>query len=224
VASNWMLLIGYKSSLNGLSIGSTLVILSAVFITNQRDKRQTSVFFNNFQYYLLYIKMNDNSQETLHRVEQNDETLKKLSIGSTEEGFDFSRLGLAIATNTQITKLDVYLDSYHQYFDSLPNITDTGFYDGLRQNTSISNLFIDCCVFRRNLSRVGRKILQTYQENNNHLTTLNLINANLQDNEGAIEIATTLQCCVNLTNINLYRCGITAGELPPIEAMRGSGH
>jgi len=72
VASNWMLLIGYKSSLNGLSIGSTLVILSAVFITNQRDKRQTSVFFNNFQYYLLYIKMNDNSQETLHRVEQND--------------------------------------------------------------------------------------------------------------------------------------------------------
>lgn len=93
-----------------------------------------------------------NSQETLLRVEQNDDTLKKLSIGSVDGGFDFYRLGIAIATNNYITKLWVHLDD-----SLLRGISDAEFYDGLKQNSSISKLLITCNVISRDLNRAGRK-------------------------------------------------------------------
>ena len=158
-----------------------------------------------------------NSEETLLRVEQNDDTLKKLSIGSIDGGFDFNRLGIAIATNNFITKLWVHLD------DSLPRgITGTEFYDGLKQNSSISNLLIECNVNSRDLNRVGRKILEAYQENSVNLTNISISNAANLHNGGAVGITTALECCTNLESINLFNCNITAEQiLPMVDAMKG---
>jgi len=160
--------------------------------------------------------MNQSNLETLHRIEQNDCSLIKLSIGSMDCGFDFNRLGRAIATNNYIWKFEAHL-----LFIAL-NITDTEFYEGLKQNTSIEKLIINCDEHARNLNGVGYEILQAYQENNHRLTTLNITHPNLQDNGGATEITTTLQCCANLTHISLYHCNITAAILLPMtEIMRG---
>ena len=154
--------------------------------------------------------MNDNTLETLYRVEHNDDSLKELVINSAE-GFDFNRLGRAIATNSNITILELYLDDL--------DITGTGFYDGLKQNTSIDHLLVKCDD--HSLDRgVAYEILQAYQENGINLTNLNIIYANLH-NGGATQIATTLQYCTNLMIINLYNNNITADQLVPmIEAMR----
>lgn len=205
--------IGYKSAFDGISIGSTLGILVVV----------THICFINFSvisthlpYTLWNINMdNEISQETLLRVENNDDALTNLVMNNVDnvEGLDFNRLGRAIATNTNITKLDIALDY----------ITDTGteFYEGLKQNTSIDKLNIYYYEHDRDVNGVGRKILQAYQENNNHLIAINFLYANLH-NEEATQIATTLQCCTNLKTINLYQCDLTADQLlPMIEAMRG---
>jgi len=160
--------------------------------------------------------MNDNRQETLHRVEHNDDSLTTIAIGSAEEGFDFNRLGKAIATNTHLTSCNVYLR------DIALNVTDRGFYDGLKQNTSIYKLIIECGTAYIHDFRVGYEILKAYQENNNRLKVINILRATNLHNEGAIEIATTLQCCTNIRYINLFQCNITANQLlPMIEAMRG---
>lgn len=159
--------------------------------------------------------MNDKSQETLHKVESNDNTVIKLSIGHMDGGFDFNRLGRAIATNTNITLLNVSL-----HVNAL-SINDTGFYDGLKQNTSIHELMINCNGHNHTLSGVGHEILQAYQENNNHLTNISIFRADLH-NSGDEIITTTLQCCTNLRYINLFQCNITANQLlPMVEAMRG---
>lgn len=157
-----------------------------------------------------------NSQETLLRVEQNDDTLTKLSIGSVDGGFDFYRLGIAIATNNYITKLWVHLDD-----SLLRGISDAEFYDGLKQNSSISKLLITCNVISRDLNRAGRKILEAYQENRN-LTNISISNAANLHNGGATQITTTLQCCTNLESIDLFNCNVTPEQiLPMVDAMKG---
>jgi len=83
-------------------------------------------------------------------------------------------------------------------------------------------------MYGRSLGGVGRKILETYQENNSHLTNFHIMHANLRygssqyNDGGATEVTSTLERCSNLTHINLYYCNINAGILlPMVEAMRG---
>ena len=157
-------------------------------------------------------KMSDYNERLLRKVEQNDSSLTKLSLNNTNGAFDFNRLGRAIARNTNLTELDVRLQD-------LANI-DTGFYVGLKRNTSINKLHISGGRYRPDLSGVGCEILQAYQENNTHLTHLKITHCNIQ-NQGYNIITTTLQCCTNLRMINLYQCDVTADQLlPMIEAMR----
>ena len=96
--------------------------------------------------------MNSNSQETLRRVTQNDPSLTELSLVGYNTNFydsdgkfysdnrgDYSALGAAIANNTHLEKLEVILS------DDLPlPVLNRGFYDGLKANSSISNVQLYC--------------------------------------------------------------------------------
>ena len=118
------------------------------------------------------------SQETLRRVEENDETLTELSIrdygdggifNSTANGDDYSRLGTFIGENTHLTTLTVAEEYERPAFKN----TNREFFDGLIHNTSISVLELDCLIALRRGNIVGgvaHEILKAYKENNRYLT------------------------------------------------------
>ena len=100
------------------------------------------------------------------------------------------------------------------------NITGTGFYDGLKQNASIYELAING-NYHPLVDSVGSQVLQAYQENGTNLIYFRMNNCYLQ-NGGDIEIATTLQCCTNLSQISLFSCNVSAVQLlPMVNAMKG---
>lgn len=165
--------------------------------------------------------MDEQSADILRRVEQNDDTLKELDIGNDRSfnsslGSDFNRLGVAIATNLHITRFEARLQ------DIALNVTDSGFYEGLKRNSSIKRL-----VFYGSndiMGGVGQEILQAYQLGNNNLTGLCILCCNLRQNRGCHIVATTLRKCTNIEEISLYDCNISGKKLLPlVEAMRGHG-
>ena len=124
--------------------------------------------------------MNNNSEETLRRVEQNDGDLTELYIGELLLGFsdvdgefqssdasDYSRLGTAIGNNTHLTKLRVYLGA-NQALD----IANNEFFNGLKRNSSINDLALHVQSATLHIGGVGHEILKSYQKNNNNLTRL----------------------------------------------------
>ena len=92
--------------------------------------------------------MSNNSQEILRKATQDDPSLTTIRIvgynnydGGDDGEFysdnsdDYSTLGAAIANNTHLEKLIVWSS------DGLPlGVANRGFYDGLKSNSSISNL------------------------------------------------------------------------------------
>ena len=95
--------------------------------------------------------MDNYSQRILHRLAQNDETLKSLWISPVPNAsrgayFDlynnatqFYKLGLAITTNTNLKDLKVHID----IFNSVNIIAHhQEFYNGLKHNSSIRRLEI----------------------------------------------------------------------------------
>ena len=167
--------------------------------------------------------MDSNSQKTLRRIEQNADQLTTLRIGSAflHGGFissdtsDYLRLGTAIGNNTHLTKLIVAPDDE----DPL-NATNNEFFNGLKRNSSISDLGLRCN--QHNLvGGVEHEILKSYQKINNNLTGL-CINEAVLDNGGCNVITETLRWCRNIKTINLGDNSITDDQLLPIvEAIRG---
>ena len=179
--------------------------------------------------------MDERSQETLHRVEQNDATLTTLMIGtiltranggeeeevgafSSRHGGDFSQLGAFIGQNTNLTMLDIALV---QYVDEAFDVTTISeFFEGIRRNTSIHKLRLTSCNI---VTGVIHEILRVYQENNN-LTHLDIVNeavASLQNGADQV-IANMLARCTNLKRIDLGYCNITDEQLlPMVQAARG---
>ena len=175
--------------------------------------------------------MDSRSQETLRRVEENDDTLVALRIGNdyrigfnSTDGYDFSRLGTCIGENTHLTTLAVVLP------DAVAlSVTNNEFYDGLKQNSSIHKLTLIC--WDNIAGGVGQKILEAYQENNSNITDINISRMGFE-NGGEHIIAQTLRRCTNLTHISLTWCNniinddqtwsnINEGQLLPIvEALR----
>ena len=172
--------------------------------------------------------MNSHSQGTLRRVTQNDPLLTIINLVDNNYGVadgkfysdnsdDYSALGAAIANNTCLAKLEVGLS------DDLPlGVVDRGFYDGLKSNSSISDLYLQCK--RHNLAGgVGHEILQVYHENNSQLTDISINMANLQLGGDRV-IVDTLRSCRNLQTVVLSRNNITDEQLLPIlEAVTGHG-
>ena len=177
--------------------------------------------------------MDEESQATLHRILQNDDTLTTLVVGQANNnddggdninnkgrflsplGGDLSRLDAGIKQNTRITKLEINLMSLLGSGD----IEGRELHDGLKRNTSINELVLHC--EGRPIISGARRILEAYQSNSN-LIDLCILNANLEAGRGDEIITETLQCCTNLKTINLHACDITASMIiPMVEAMRG---
>ena len=164
--------------------------------------------------------MNSQSQKTLRRIEQNDATMITLWIGSnggfsSNRSSDFSQLGVAIGRNTHVRVLGVVLDH------TVLKVTDRRkIYEGLKSNTSINELRIECY----NQSIIGGvvdEILKAYQENNSHLTRLQIEHADLR-NGGDRLVATTLNSCTNLKQISIRNSNMSDKQLLPIvQALTG---
>ena len=147
--------------------------------------------------------MNKRSKRTLQRVQENDPTLTELHIGSKglyEEVTvsNFSKLGNALGKNT---KLSISTDGLKLKLD---NYRNSGFSNGLKQNSSINEL---CLLSSSGIGRVGTEILKVYETNSN-LTTLR-INGKIwwydYGGNGALIpiVANTLRVCTNLKIIEL---------------------
>ena len=99
------------------------------------------------------------------------------------------------------------------------DVTNNEFYDGLKQNSSVSELSLFCDVHNI-VGGVGQKILEVYQANSN-LTVIGIFNARLQ-NGGDQVVAATLGNCTNLKNIDLHECNMSDEQLLSIVgAIRG---
>ena len=171
--------------------------------------------------------MDNNSRETLRRVTQNNPSLKTLSLDDyntygddgqfhSDNSDDYSTLGAAIANNTHLEKLEVTLS------DDIPlGVSDREFYDGLKRNSSVSNLELWCNSQTIAGGIWHEEILKVYQENNSHLTYLYISDANLQ-NGGDRAIVDTLRSCSHLQTVVLKYCNMTDEQLLPIvDAIRG---
>ena len=169
--------------------------------------------------------MDSRALNTLRRVEQNDDTLFKLQIGdvsadnfNSSDGDDYSRLGAAIGDNTHLTTLTVDLN------ENTLSVEDRVFYDGLKHNSSIFNLFLRGDIMLNNNTIIGgviHEVLKVYQENSGHLTAIGIKFCNL-GNGGDAAVSATLRRCTNLKHINLSYCGITDEQLLQIvEGVRG---
>ena len=153
--------------------------------------------------------------ETLHKLEQNDPTVTKITLGQWNgiNADHFTRLGNAIATNSHLKELEV--DVYR----SALNDTEIELFDGIKQNSSIQKLKL-ICGSRNIIGTAAHEILKAYHENNNLLTHLTINHAGLQ-NGGHLAVAETSRCCTNLNYIRLS-CDINDEHmLQMVEALRG---
>ena len=168
--------------------------------------------------------MDSISQKTLRRIELNDDGLTELSLGYSylnggfvsSDASDYSRLGAAIGNNTHLTKLLVNLRA-NQALDA----ANTEFFEGLKRNSSISELQLNCSNQHILVGGVEHEILKSYQKISNNLTRL-CIESSVLDNGGGNVITDTLKWCTNLNTINLRSNNITDEHLLPIiDAIRG---
>jgi len=163
------------------------------------------------------------SPQTLRRIEQNDDGLKRLWIGNTDfhwgfqssDASDYSRLGAAIGNNTHLEELRVRLG-----LNQALVITNNEFFNGLKRNSSINIVTLNCNQYTL-IGGVEHEILKSYQKINNNLTRLD-INRAVLDNGGGNAIADTMRWCRNLKTIILSENSITDNQLlPMIEAIKG---
>ena len=177
--------------------------------------------------------MDWSSERTLRYIRQND-TTDELLLGdcldfitrdgvdkfSSTDARDYSTLGTYIGENTYMTRLKVAVENL------LP-LEDGALLNGLKQNSSISELTINCGRFSQGsttchsiIGGLGHEILQIYHEKN-QLTNLNIDHATME-NGGDRLIVSILEQCSNLKSIVLFHCGISDEHLLPIvETVRG---
>ena len=127
-------------------------------------------------------------QETLYKIENNDPSLNKLTMGHL--GLitgDFAKLGSHIATNTHLSGFTVDYRNSAKLDD-----VHTDFFEGIKTNSSIRRLYL-FCGHRCMSSRVIHETLKAYQTNNN-LTRLIISEAS----SFQAPVFTTLQRNANL--------------------------
>jgi len=120
--------------------------------------------------------IDNNIQKVLQKIEKNNSKVDELVLGdrlwgdtfnrfriklsssgkdvtfNSSDSDDFSTLGASIATNTHLTKLSV-AESVITALEA----SNRDFYDGLKQNSSINDLFFNC---RDSLGEVAEEILR----------------------------------------------------------------
>jgi len=182
--------------------------------------------------------MNWYSRETLRRVEENDDTLIELGICnkdgvvSSDHGRyftsgdreDYSKLGRSIQRNTNLKTLYVKLNSTGL------SITDSGFFEGIKQNSSINKLRLNGHAYSRQnnpisgynpVGEVGCELLRAFQENNSNLTNLRIWSCDIGSVDERAIINTTLVSCTNLKEMHFNHNNVTDEQLlPMVEAIR----
>ena len=189
--------------------------------------------------------MDARSQDTLHEVKTNIASMTRLWLGddiagaqpavddgvfNSSDSRDYTKLGNYIGGNTNLQQLKVSLrvgwGRISSYYSSNSMTALEGLYDGLKRNSSISELILHCG--NTNLVEYGRghevlKILKTYQVNSSHLTILCIDRANLERISSCYVIADTLRSCTNLRKFTLGNCSLSDEQLlPMIEAIGGN--
>ena len=177
--------------------------------------------------------MDGYSQETLRRIDGNDDTLVELGISrnnhilsrdgryfTSTDGGDYSKLGSYIGRNTQLETLFVELR------DIRLSVSDSGFFEGIKLNSSINKFRLSGYNEQYGsftpVGEVGCALLNALHENNSNITTLHIWSCNIGNVGVCMIINTTLGSCTNLKIISLTNNGITDELLlPMVEAIRG---
>ena len=166
----------------------------------------------------------EQAQETIHRILQNDDTLSRLNMGGlrmddnddsglfmSNNGSDISRLGSSIAKSTHLVKLAFHSSFYENAVFEIRDLID-----GLEQNSSITELEISCTG---HITRPSQAILDVYRKKR-CLTLLSIDSANLH--AATLPLCEMLRVSTNLRSINLDACNISDEQLTSIiEATRG---
>ena len=180
--------------------------------------------------------MDDYSQETLHRIQENYDTLIELGICNNDDvitsggryftssyGYDYSILGRSIQRNTNLKTL------YMEPEDIMLSVADRGFFEGIKENSSIHEFKLSgyseggyAGDTRNPIGEVGCELLKAFQENNSNLTTLRIWACNIRNASERVIINTTLSSCTNIKRMYFNHNNMTDEQLlPMVEAIRG---
>jgi len=153
----------------------------------------------------------EESNKTLLRVEQNDPKLKTLTIRIRNhtsgrikgcfwlhDGADLSRLGNAIANNTNLKKISFYKSS--EPFNK-------AFFGGLKRNTTITQVWMK--------GGIDNEVLDNYVANNSNLTEISIRKGDVRGGV-ARSLASAVKKCSNLNNLDISMCKIDDASLKDI--------
>ena len=167
---------------------------------------------------LQLIQQNYSGLTELHINNNTHRGRNKVGVYWLNERGRSSSLGRAIAINTHLKTLDISKRGILAL-----EVSDSDFFGGLKQNSSINKIVLRCddTSIVPLIGGVFHEVLKAYQENNNHITCLDVSNTSLR-NGGHRIIVNTLMKCMNLKSITLSRCNIRDEHLLPIVgAIRG---
>ena len=175
--------------------------------------------------------MDSLSKDTLLAIEQNSHGVTHLQVGAYDNDRnlgvfnnspdfnDYENLGTAIGNNTYLTKLQI---------DNISNnvrltTTNKRFYDGIRHNSSITELVLSAITYKSDINNVALEVLGACQERNIltklHINTMPFVNS--ADESRFIE---SLRVFTNLREITFVHSRLTNDQLlPMVEAIRGHG-
>lgn len=100
---------------------------------------------------------------------------------------------------------------YVELEDIMLSVADTGFFEGIKQNSSINKFRLNGFSYiglDNPVGEVGCELLKAFQ-NNSHLTAFHIWCCDIGSIDDRIVISTTLSTCTNLKTIHLTNSGIT---------------
>ena len=172
--------------------------------------------------------MDSISEDTLLAIEQNSNEVTYLQIGAlsisgrgvfnSRDSDDYERLGTAVGNNTQLTKLAIGNISNNVGLTT----TNKRFYDGIRHNSSITELFLSAITYGgHNITDVALEVMRTCQKKN-ILTKLYMHSMPLMSSAVENRFIEGLRGFTNLREISYKHSDLTDDQLLLIvEAIRG---
>ena len=161
----------------------------------------------------------ERSNTTLLSIEQNDPKLKFLYIVNqgyppttdsegepargifwVHNGTDLSRLGAAIANNTNLKKILLYKSS--EWTSQLDTNT---LFEGLQRSTTIKKLYLQ--------DGIGIGVLNELVVNNRNLSDIEIFGGDLREGGIATSIASAIKMCTKLNGISIGICKIDDASL-----------
>ena len=160
----------------------------------------------------------EKSNATLRRIEQNDPKLTVLSIVNRDytttrsncfwvhDGAGLSRLGHAIANNTNLKKISFHKSSEWGYNSTAER---KAFFDGLKQNTTIKHLWLKGGIGH------GSEIFYEVVANNSNLEQIRIHRGDVRGGV-ARSLASAVKKCSNLNDLDISMCIIDDASLKDI--------